>query len=182
MQNYRIVGLLIVLFGLGVVLVGKGVEAQDDFLVFLPILRTPLDFENLPCEFQPPNPANPAGVDLVVTLFTLNPIPIGVGQDATVIVKVKNQGQGDLNAGNNFFIDFYDNPVPAPPEPTQIGAVAWGMQSNSLPAGETITLQRTYQFDTRGRHLVWVQIDTDNTVVEAIENNNLYGCLAVTVN
>ncbi len=133
-----------------------------------------------PCNLNLPPSGNPNGIDLVVTAVTLvpaNPLP---GQTTSVRVTIKNQGQTDVNVGNNFYLDFYDNPNPEPPQTLQIGNLAWGVQGSDLGAGESKTFSANYAF-TAGSHRLWAQVDTDSTVNEANENNNLYGCKALVV-
>ncbi|MCI0577600.1 MAG: right-handed parallel beta-helix repeat-containing protein [Chloroflexi bacterium] len=132
------------------------------------------------CTLNVPPPANPPGIDLVITNMTIVPNPPGAGQPATIFVTIKNQGQTDVPYGNNFYLDFYDNPNPEPPQPLQIGNVAWGVQGVWLNAGASVVFQSPYVFGS-GQHRLWAQVDTDGTVVEANEGNNLYGCLALAV-
>lgn len=124
------------------------------------------------CILNPPAPANPAGIDLVVTNITIVP-----GQPATVKVTIKNQGQTAVPVGNNFYVDFYDNPNPEPPHSFQWGNVAWGGQGAYMTPGASHTFEAAYNFGS-GFHRLYAQVDTDNTVGEANEANNVYGCLA----
>ncbi len=133
-----------------------------------------------PCTLNPPPPGNPPGVDLIVTGITLVPANPQPGQNTIVQVTIKNQGQTDVTYGNNFYLDFYDNPNPEPPQNFQIGNLAWGVQGADLEAGASKTFSANYVFGI-GSHRLWAQVDTDRTVYEANENNNLYGCKAVTV-
>jgi hypothetical protein len=129
---------------------------------------------------NPPPSGNPAGVDLVVTNIVLvpsNPLP---GQTTSVRVTIKNQGQTDVAFGNNFYLDFYDNPNPEPPQHLQIGNIAWGVQGSDMEAGTSKTYIANFVFGA-GSHRLWAQVDTDQTVGEANENNNLYGCKALNV-
>ena len=133
-----------------------------------------------PCNLNVPPSGNPNGRDLVVTAVTLipaNPLP---GQNTTVQVTIKNQGQTDVNVGNNFYLDFYDTPNPEPPQNLQVGNLAWGVQGADLEAGQSKTFSANYVFSA-GPHRLWAQVDTDNTVSEVNENNNLYGCKALNV-
>jgi hypothetical protein len=49
-----------------------------------------------------------------------------------------------------------------------------------MTPGASHTYTALYTF-SGGAHRIWAQVDTDNTVGEAIENNNLYGCLLLNV-
>jgi subtilase family serine protease len=95
-------------------------------------------------------------------------------------VTIKNQGQTSVSFGNNFYVDFYDNPNPEPPQNLQVGNLAWGVQGSDLGAGQSKTFMANYVFSA-GSHRLWAQVDTDRSVTEVNENNNLYGCKALTV-
>ncbi|MFZ0548744.1 MAG: CARDB domain-containing protein, partial [Candidatus Promineifilaceae bacterium] len=133
-----------------------------------------------PCVLNVPPSGNPPGVDLVITNITLVPSTPQAGQQTSVRVTIKNQGQTDVAFGNNFYLDFYDNPNPEPPQHLQFGNIAWGVQGSDMEAGASMTFIGNHVF-TAGFHRLWAQADTDNTVVEANENNNLYGCKGVNV-
>jgi uncharacterized membrane protein len=132
------------------------------------------------CVLNPPAPANPPGVDLVVTGLTLNPNPPLAGQPAVVEVTIKNQGQANVPVNFNFYLDFYVNPVPDPPQQVQWGVYYWGVQAHDMTAGASQTFTTLYNFSA-GTHRLYAQVDTDNTVVETNELNNVYGCLQITV-
>jgi hypothetical protein len=125
-----------------------------------------------------PPSGNPNGIDLVVTAVTLIPASPQPGQTTSVRVTIKNQGQTSVNVGNNFYLDFYDNPNPEPPQYLQIGNLVWGVQGADMGAGESKTFSANYVFSA-GPHRLWAQVDTDRTVNEANENNNLSGCKAL---
>ncbi|MCI0395131.1 MAG: hypothetical protein L0332_00685 [Chloroflexi bacterium] len=149
--------------------------------VFLPFISHNVGVDPPPpnCQLNPPPPANPAGVDLVVTNLTVAPNPPPAGQPAMVQVTLKNQGTASVLPGNNFLLDFYVDPNPEPPQPQQPGVLYWGIQGSDLPAGASRTYSAQYVF-VAGSHHLYARADTDNNVVEAIENNNVYGCLGVT--
>lgn len=139
--------------------------------------------EPLPdCPLVVPPPANPPGVDLVVTAVSLTPAAPQAGQPVTVRVTVKNQGMGNVTPGNNFLIDFYVRSLPLPPGPFQPGTIFWGVQGADFTAGSSHTLVSTHTFNHPGFYYLYAQIDTDKNVAEANENNNIYGCLEVAVN
>ena len=149
--------------------------------IFMPMVSNNSGTASPDCQFVPPTTGNPPGVDLVVTAISVNPNPPQPGQQTTVRVTVKNQGQSDVSVGNNFLIDFYDNPVPEPPGPFQPGVVYWGVQGADFEAGESVTLVGAYTF-TAGFHHLYAQVDTDKVVNETNEGNNVYGCLGLNIN
>ncbi len=113
----------------------------------------------------------PIGPDLVVTDISVVPDPPEAGQSATVYVTVKNQGNRAVAYGNNFYVDFY---VDRDPEPLLRGDIEWGVQGSWFGVGESHTLSGSYIF-TEGPHQLWGQADTDLTVVETDEDNNVLG-------
>jgi hypothetical protein len=113
----------------------------------------------------------PLGPDLVVTDLTIIPISPFAGQDAEIIVTVQNQGNQAVDPGNNFFIDFYVNTVPVPYSP---GIFFWGGQGSHFPAGESRSYSREYSF-LAGTHNLYIQVDTDQSVMETNEHNNIFG-------
>jgi hypothetical protein len=157
-------------------------SATDTTLVPSPVLL-PMAFgsgsvEPTECQLVIPPAANPVGIDLVVTAITILPGTPPAGQVATVAVTIKNQGQTSVSLGNNFYLDFYVDPVPEPPGPQQIGDLSWGVQGADLPAGASRTYGADFVFGP-GWHHLYAQVDTDNTVVEANENNNVFGCMSL---
>jgi hypothetical protein len=54
------------------------------------------------------------------------------------------------------------------------GDAFWGVQGIWFEVGATRILTATYPL-TPGSHQLYAQVDTDNTVVEANETNNVYG-------
>jgi uncharacterized repeat protein (TIGR01451 family) len=126
-----------------------------------------------PTSTSPP----PTGPDLVVTDISVVPNPPEAGQSATVYVTVKNQGNQAVPYGNNFYVDFY---VDREPAPLIRGDIDWGVQGSWFGAGESRTLSGSYTF-TEGTHQLWGQADTDNTVVETNENNNVLGPMTLDV-
>ncbi len=119
---------------------------------------------------------DPTGVDLVVTNIVIHPNPPTGGQAATVFVTIRNQGTVDMTPGNNFYLDFYVDRVPAP---FLVGDIQWGVQAEPLTAGASVTYEGQFTF-SGGAHQVWAQVDTDNTVNECPdENNNVMGPITV---
>lgn len=131
--------------------------------VFLPILFTT---------------CTPTGIDLVVTGIELVPANPQAGQTVTVRVTIRNQGTTSVTPGNNFYLDFYVDQIPAPVTP---GAIQWGIQGSWMTAGASRTLTGSYVF-TAGSHQLYAQVDTDRFVNECPnENNNILGPITLTV-
>ena len=130
---------------------------------FIPIIATPTPI--------------PPGPDLVVTDLTIIPISPTAGQTAEVIVTIQNQGNQPVTPGNNFFIDFYINTVPVPFSP---GVFFWGAQGSQFGVGESRSFSQDYSF-TAGTHNLYIQVDTDQSVVEINEQNNISGPHVITV-
>lgn len=149
--------------------------------VYMPVMLNKTVEETPDCQLMPPVPDNPPGVDLIVTAISFNPNPPQAGQQTVVRVTVKNQGMMDVATGTNFYVDFYDDPVPEPPGPIQQGDLYWGVQGVNFGAGESVTLVGNYMFEP-GFHHMYAQVDTDGSVDESNESNNVYGCLGLTVN
>jgi glucose/arabinose dehydrogenase len=113
----------------------------------------------------------PPGPDLVVTDLTIVPIHPTAGVAAEVIVTVQNQGNQPVEPGNNFFIDFYVDTVPVPYSP---GNIYWGAQGSQFDVGESRSFSQNYSF-TAGTHHLYIQVDTDQSVDERNETNNIFG-------
>jgi PKD repeat protein len=136
-----------------------------------PPTGTPTSTSPPPTATPTPTSPPPTGPDLVVTDISVVPDPPEAGQSATVYVTVKNQGNQAVPYANNFYVDFY---VDREPAPLLHGDIEWGVQFSWFGAGESYTLNGSYTF-TEGTHQLWGQADTDNTVVETNENNNVLG-------
>ena len=106
--------------------------------------------------------------DLMVT--ALDAVPVG-GASYLVSVTVENQGPQPVEYGNNFYVDFYVDRTPARATP---GEISWGVQGAWFGVGESRVLTATYTLSA-GTHQLYAQADTDNTVVESNEGNNMYG-------
>ncbi|MFQ5611929.1 MAG: beta strand repeat-containing protein [Anaerolineae bacterium] len=125
-----------------------------------------------------PTPTPQSGPDLVVTDITIAPASPVAGQAATVFVTVQNQGDQPVAFGNNFFVDFYVDRVPAR---NLAGDIAWGVQGRDFGVGQSVTFSAAYIFASSGAHQVYAQADTDNTVVETDEGNNVLGPQTVNI-
>jgi glucose/arabinose dehydrogenase len=128
-----------------------------------PILETP----------TPPSP----GPDLVVTDLTIVPISPIAGETAEILVTVQNQGIRPVEPGNNFFIDFYVDTIPVPYAP---GDIFWGAQGSQFGVGQSRTFTHDFSF-TAGVHDLYIQVDTDQSVEEMDETNNIFGPKVITV-
>lgn len=126
-----------------------------------------------------PAPCTPTGVDLVVVDVWVDPNPPPAGSPATVYVTIRNQGSVDVTFGNNFYLDFYVDRVPAP---FVVGDYSWGIQGGDMTAGTSKTFSHPYTF-SGGSHTLWAQVDTDNTVDECPnESNNIFGPINIDTN
>jgi hypothetical protein len=125
--------------------------------------------------YEAPSPP-PDGPDLVITGITVQ-TPITAGEPATVQVTVENQGNQPVPFGNNFYVDLY---VDRQPGWLLIGDVEWGVQGTWFGVGDAVVLTTPYTF-TSGTHQLYAQADTDDSVTERIETNNVYGPLVIEV-
>ena len=124
-----------------------------------------------------PTPTPRPGPDLVVVDLTIVPTNPDAGETAEIIVTVQNQGDQPVDPGNNFFIDFYVDIVPLPHLP---GTFYWGAQGSQFGVGESRSFSRDYSF-TAGTHNLYVQVDTDQSVPESNEANNIFGPQVIVV-
>jgi hypothetical protein len=119
----------------------------------------------------------PPGPDLVVTDLTIIPTSPSAGVEAEIIVTVQNQGNLPVTPGNNFYIDFYINTVPVPYSP---GTFFWGAQGSQFGVGESRSFSQDFSF-VAGAQNLYVQVDTDQSVVEINEQNNIFGPQVIVV-
>jgi subtilase family serine protease len=108
--------------------------------------------------------------DLVIADIAVSPATPTAGEPCTVNITVQNQGPLDVAFGNNFFVDFYDN---IEPEHLMVGDRTWAVQGSWFGAGESRVWSFSYTFDTAGEHTLYAQADTDDTVEERNEVNNI---------
>jgi subtilase family serine protease len=105
----------------------------------------------------------PALPDLLIDDFTVVPANPTQGEPASINITVRNQG--NLAAGP-FLVQWKsDNTRPLAPDYSQ--------QVDGLAAGATTVVSFQHIFPTLGDFTTVVNVDTDNTVVEADEQNNL---------
>ena len=135
----------------------------------------------------PEGPASPEIPDLpdliVEKIEVVPPVPIKDKQ-ATIRVTIRNQGPADVTLvpdPNNFWSDLYVDPSEVPIQLGQNGVADWGCQASWVPAGGFYVLETTHVFTDVKTYNLWAQVDTDNHVQEANENNNVRGPVAVTV-
>lgn len=121
---------------------------------------------------------NPNLPDLMVTGIAVDPPSPVAGQTVAVRVTVQNQGPIAVSYGNNFYVDFYVNRVP---QPRMQGDIPWGVQGNWFGVGQSHIFGSTYTFTSAGIHQLYAQADTDNSVMERDEWNNVYGPYLITV-
>jgi len=100
--------------------------------------------------------------DLAVTSFVISPSEPIVGQNAAINVTVKNQGSCSTVVG---FVVQWKSAVIAPTGPSTFVP--------ALAAGASTTVSFEYTFPMVGNFTTVVNLDTDNTVDESNENNNL---------
>jgi hypothetical protein len=134
-----------------------------------PVAPTPTP---IPTPTPTPGPPQP-NPDLVVTGIVIDPPTPTAGQPATVYVTVVNQGLTDVAFGNNFWIDLYVDP-PSAPGVLDHGELQWSVQGADFQVGVPQTLSGIYTFSGPS-HQLYAQIDSDNTVVEMDESNNVFG-------
>ncbi|RKY87788.1 hypothetical protein DRQ11_05320 [candidate division KSB1 bacterium] len=119
--------------------------------------------------------APPELPDLIVTSITTDPTQPVEGEPVTIFVTVENQGPGDASG---FYIDWYHH-LDAPPSLYQVGDVFEYVPF--LAAGATYTMTGTFTYSTAGDYNMYAQVDTEQTVIELDENNNVLGPQAVEV-
>jgi hypothetical protein len=142
----------------------------------------PLPSEHAPA--APESPEIPALPDLVVTSIQVVPTTPRLGEPVMIRVTITNQGTAEVPlvpTPNNFWSDLYIDPAEVPIQLGQLGVYQWGCQAAWLPAGASYVLETTYTFDDVKTYSLWAQVDTDNHVQEANENNNVLGPISVEV-
>ena len=115
--------------------------------------------------------------DLVIESITASPESPLVHQGVVFTVRVRNQGSSATPS--NFFVDFYIDRLPVQ-DCTDTGS--YFMSIGPLAAGAAQDLQFTYGgFDTTGVHDLYAFADTNCSVAESSEDNNVLGPVQVTV-
>ena len=169
-----LLGALVVATGLGLAQTGSPVPdarptPTPDMVVAPPEVPSPED------------PDAPLLPDLVVASIEFYPATPAVGEETTVLVTIKNVGPVDVEPNNNFFTDLYVDPSVVPIQLGQNGVWDWGCQGRWMTAGGSYTLETTHVFTDVRTYSLYAQVDTDGTVAEGNENNNVLGPVAVEV-
>ncbi len=111
--------------------------------------------------------------DLVIEEISFSPDPPLVNKPTQIMVRIKNVG-GALPITNNFFADLYIEP-PQPPEQGQHGDIQWPVQAAWVRnSGQAYTLTAQYVFTRTRTFNIYAQVDTDGTVKETNEGNNIF--------
>ncbi len=118
---------------------------------------------------------SPPEADLVITSMTTSPSSPTEGEVVNVSVTVLNQGLADAGG---FYIDWYHD-LASPPAVYQIGDKY--QHVTSLAVGATYTMNTTYTYAAAGTYNMYAQVDTDQTVAESNEGNNVMGPIALQV-
>ena len=165
---------LIVGAGLGVAQTGGPVP--DARPTPTPLVPVPQKEPQAPLEPEiPPLP------DLVVTRIETAPETPRIGEIVKIRVTIMNLSKNDVELGNNFWTDLYIDPAVLPIQLGQDGVDEWPCQATWVPAEGSYVLVTDYVFDDVKTYSLWAQVDTDNHVQEANENNNVLGPVTVRV-
>ncbi len=137
-----------------------------------------------PLELESPELAEVDLPDLVVSSIEVVPeIPVK-GEPATIMVTIENTGDADVTVfpdPDNFYSDLYVDPAELPIQLGQNGVHEWGCQAVWMPAGGSHVLETDYVFDKVKTYTLYAQVDTDNTVLESNDYNNVSEPLVVEV-
>jgi RHS repeat-associated protein len=109
--------------------------------------------------------------DLVVERITTDPEYPRKDQAATLQVVIKNQGY--LATGSSFRVDWYRDPITAPPASGQTGDDYWTVPS--LAAGAVTTLTTSIVLTQPHTYDFYAQVDTLDVNPETNEGNNVHG-------
>ncbi|MCG2726922.1 MAG: carboxypeptidase regulatory-like domain-containing protein, partial [Elusimicrobia bacterium] len=112
--------------------------------------------------------ASPGQPDLIIESMTISTTSPRMYEIITATIIVKNQG--DASAGA-FYLDFYKN-LNSSPTVKQVGDKCWQVPSLAALASSTFTYSFAYP---GGEMNPYAQIDTEGSILEAGENNNIYG-------
>lgn len=124
-----------------------------------------------------PTPTPLPNPDLIIQDMTIVPTFPRAGDPIQVFITARNIGNEAVASGNNFFIDFYINQVPAP---LLIGDLSWGAQGGDFGVNDSVNFDGEFSLPA-GTHQLYVQVDTDDTVNEQNENNNIFGPIEISV-
>jgi hypothetical protein len=115
--------------------------------------------------------------DLIISSVAPDPISATLSQEIALGVTIENIGD-EAVMDLEFRVDIYRDSDTAP-ETTDHGDIY--RMVDYLGPDECETIPITISYDSAGVYQLWVQVDTDNTVVESNEDNNVYGPVSVTV-
>jgi hypothetical protein len=124
----------------------------------------PYDLSNHPFSITGPAP------DLVVDSVWLDPPEPKLGQPFDILATIENIG--NLDATSSFWLDWYSH-LDNPPAIWQYGDEYQSIPS--LAAGAQHTMNKSSTYSSPGVYQTYAQVDTDQGVLEADENNNVYG-------
>lgn len=128
-------------------------------------------------QWEAQHPTQSAYPDLTIQSITVEPSPALVNRTVTIKITIVNNSDTYLTYANNFLVDLYIDPA-QPPEagrPGEPGTVTFGVQWFYVPPREPYTISYSTVFTDVGGHSLWAQIDTDGSVVESNEYNNIFG-------
>jgi hypothetical protein len=168
---------------LAVLVVGAGLGMAQSNGPVKDARPTPTPVLPLPTQ-APPSPIAPEIPplpDLIVESIEVLPATPRIGDTVRVLVTIKNRSQTDVEPGNNFWTDLYVDPAVLPIQLGQHGVYEWPCQATWVPAGGSHILTMEYVFDDVKTFSLYAQVDTDNHVQEANENNNVLGPVTVEV-
>ena len=115
-------------------------------------------------------------IDLrIVGIYYLPKVAI-IGEPVTVRVVIRNYGTSDAG---EFWVDWYANRTVAP----SLGDVGNKYeQVASLAAGASYTFETSYTYGSVGTFNMYAQVDTESSVAETNETNNITGPIPVRIN
>ncbi len=116
-----------------------------------------------------------SGPDLLIQSVAISPTSFWPNETATVTVTVKNQG---VDPAGSFYVDIYKNRATAPTT-YLVGDTYCSI--SGLAAGATTTCVQSVSYSAAGTNYLWAQVDTDQTIAESNETNNVYGPVTVNV-
>lgn len=108
--------------------------------------------------------------DLTIESIVVNPPNPGAGQQADILVTVKNIGNA---AATGFRVHLYVAPTDEPPT-VNTPSTSTTFFGTGLGIGKTTEWKRTNHTFTAANQKIYAWVDRDNQVVESNENNNLY--------
>jgi hypothetical protein len=98
----------------------------------------------------------------------------------TVSVTIYNNGNVDIPGATGFYLDLYYN-LSSPPASFETGDQSEYIISG-IPAGDFIIVDFDVVYDVAESWSSYVQVDTDEDIIELNEVNNIWGPDAVTWN